>query len=151
MLLGEKSFIVTVALLILASLRQAQIINFQMVTNAKTNACLTEWFGSDETLAISFNMDEHLTSVLRKIKKNKAAQEKAVTHLANNISIKILGNDDVQLREFSNAVSGSFTHVTEEYQVIKICVYNSVKNPVIIGGIRTNFRLPNLDGGGQRR
>jgi hypothetical protein len=104
-----------------------------MVSNPKTNACLTEWFGSDETLAVTFNMDQHLTNELRRIGKDKEAQQKAINQLAKNITIKIMGNEDVMMKEFSNMMSGSFTHVTEEYQVLKICVFNSMKKPVIIG------------------
>jgi type I restriction-modification system DNA methylase subunit len=109
-----------------------------MVANGKTNACLTEWFGSDETLAVTFNMDEHLTNVLRNVGKDRDAQQKVIDKLAKNISLKIMGNDDVLMKEFNNMMSGSFTYVTEEYQVLKICVYNSMKKPVIIGKVIPN-------------
>ena len=126
--------LITILLLtILARISQSQIISFQMVANERTNACLTEWFGDDETLAVTFNMDEHLTNELRNVGKDRKAQEKVINKLAKNISIKIMGNDDVVMKEFSNMMSGSFTHVTEEYQVLKICVNNSMRKPVIIG------------------
>ena len=112
---------------------KSQIISFQMVANGKTNACLTEWFGEDETLAVTFNMDEHLTNVLRRVGKDRDAQEKAIVKLSKNIMIKIIGNNDEVLKEFSNMMSGSFSYVTENYQAIKICVFNSMKKPVIIG------------------
>ena len=128
----SKKILKTMMLFFLIQTSTSQIISFQMVANPKTNACLTEWFGKDETLAVTFNMDEHLTRLLRKVK-DKNIQEKIVNDLAQNINIKILGNEDAQLKEFSNMMSGSFTLVTEEYQVLKICVINSMKKPVIIG------------------
>ena len=106
-----------------------------MVANGKTNACLTEWFGADETLAVTFNMDEHLTRLLRKAGNDREKQEKAITKLSKNIMIKILGDQEEELKQFSNMMSGSFTYVTEQYQSIQICVFNSMKKPVIIGEI----------------
>ena len=70
----ESFLVATLALCLLVHGARPQIMSFQMVANPKTNACLTEWFGDDETLAVTFNMDEHLTQVLRG-EKRRARQE----------------------------------------------------------------------------
>ena len=129
---GSKNHAIAIVLFLTVSISHCQILNFQMVANEKTNACLSEWFGEDETLAISFNMDEHLTNELQNNEKGRAGEDKIIAHLAKNISIKIFDETE-ELKTFKNTLSGSFTHVTEDYQTIRVCVHNSVNHPVIIG------------------
>ena len=118
--------------MMMVNLASTQLLHFQMVANKKTKTCLNEWFGKDETLALTWNMDEHLTNILQN-HKNKKDHEAMVHQIMESLTIELQGNNNNTLKVFHSKLNGSFAFVTDEYQVFTMCVQNSSKDPIIVG------------------
>lgn len=111
----------------------SQLLSFQIVANKKTKSCLNEWFPGNETLALSYNMDEHLTKLIRGVGTNQKKQTAILENLTKNVNVQLFGNNEELLKEFKGKLAGTFTYVTEDYQVWMICVENGTKEAIIMG------------------
>lgn len=108
-----------------------------MEANKKSRACINEWLGEDETISVQFAMDEQLTNALewagKKIDRKK--QEEIVSFYMKSVKIEFFGKDNVLMKSFTDTIRNGFTFVTEDHQVLNICVANSADKSITIGRI----------------
>ena len=110
------------------------MIAFQVIANKETRACITEWFPENETIAIIYNMDEHLTNELNLSEnQSKETQKQILTNLSNNIKVSVYAGNNQMIFESKGDLAGTITLVTDSYQNLSICVHNNLNYQVLMG------------------